>query len=161
METSHQVTKSKAVYTTIKQITKKSNIRMQAVKSKDGEILTEMKDVQERWKESFEELYNNQNQTNGEAINIPQMANLDPVPGILRDEVEYAVRKLAEEKAPGFDSITGEAPKAAGSTGITILHNLCNKIWLEETFPADWGKAIITPIYKEKRQTQLWKLPGY
>ena len=45
LETSRQATKSKAVYTTIKQITKKCNIRMQAVKSKDGEILTEMKDV--------------------------------------------------------------------------------------------------------------------
>eukprot|EP00057_Strongylocentrotus_purpuratus_P014949 XP_011669423.1 PREDICTED: craniofacial development protein 2-like [Strongylocentrotus purpuratus] len=96
VETSRQATKSKAVYTTIKQITKKSSIRMQAVKSKDGEILTEMKDVKERWKESFEELYNHQNQTNGEATNIPQMASLEPVPDILRDEVEFAVRKLAE-----------------------------------------------------------------
>ena len=150
METSRQATKSKAVYTTIKQITKKSSIRMQAVKSKDGEILTEMKDVKERWKESFEELYNHQNQTNGEATNIPQMASLEPVPDILRDEVEFAVRKLAEEKAPGFDSITGEELKATGSTGITILHKLCNIIWREESFPADWGKAIITPIYKKK-----------
>ena len=94
VETSCQATKSKAVYTTIKQITKKSNIRMQAVKSKDGEILTEMKDVKERWKESFEELYNHQNQTNGEATSIPQMASLDPVPDI------NSARKLAEEKAP-------------------------------------------------------------
>ena len=41
------------------------------------------------------------------------MASLDPVPDILRDEVEFAVRK---EKAPGFDSITGGQQESPYST---------------------------------------------
>ena len=32
---------------------------------------------------------------------------------------------------------------------IDILHKLCPNIWTEETFPNDWGRAIITPILKK------------
>ena len=55
-----------------------------------------------------------------------------------------------EGKAPGYDSITAEELKAAGDPGIDELHLLCEKIWNTETIPADWGKAVITPIFKKK-----------
>lgn len=60
------------------------------------------------------------------------------------------MRKLTDEKAPGYDSITSEELKAAGTKGIDILHRLCCKIWQDEEFPNDWGKSIINPIYKKK-----------
>ena len=78
------------------------------------------------------------------------MPSMEPEPQILREEVASAVKKLTDEKATGFDCITGEELKAAGETGIDILHKLCLKIWTEEIFPDDWGRAIITPIFKKK-----------
>ena len=124
---------------------------MQTVKSKDRVILTEMKDVQNRWKESYEELYNKQNPINNVfAETIPQMANMDNEPELLKEEISSAIRKLSDGKAPGYDNITAEELKATGDTGVEILQQLCNKIWKNEAFPDDWGKAIITPIYKKK-----------
>ena len=151
VENANQATKTKEVYSTIKKITNKSTIRMQTVKSKDGVILTEMKDVQNRWKETYEELYNKQNPINNVfAETIPQMANMDNEPELLKEEISSAIRKLSDGKAPGYDNITAEELKATGDTGVEILQQLCNKIWKNEAFPDDWGKAIITPIYKKK-----------
>lgn len=104
---------------------------MQTIKSKEGHVLTEMTDVKDRWKENYQELYNSQNPVDEEQTNIPLMPNLDPVPDILREEVERAVRKLTDGKTPGYDRISGEEIKAAGETGIDVLLKLCNKIWHE------------------------------
>ena len=77
------------------------------------------------------------------------MACMDEEPDLLTEEISSAIRKLTDGKAPGYDNITAEELKAAG---VDILHHLCNTIWKKnEEFPDDWGKAIITPIYKKKR----------
>ena len=84
---------------------------------------------------------------------IPQMSNMEeepPIMTIMKEEVARAIKVMAEGKAPGFDCVTGEELKATGEAGIDILHKLCNKIWEKESFPDDWGRAIITPIFKKK-----------
>ena len=100
---------------------------MQTVKSKDGQILTENNDVNNRWKENYRELNNCKNPTNEEmAATIPQ---LDAKHGgratILREEVAKVIKVMAEGKAPGFDCVTGEELKASCEAGIDILHKLC------------------------------------
>ena len=110
-----------------------------------------MEDVKKRWQENYEELYNKENSTNQEAVDeIPQMPNMEEDAEILREEVVGAIKKMTEGKAPGYDSVTAEELKASGEYGIDILHKLCNQIWRNETFPTDWGRAIITPIFKKK-----------
>ncbi|XP_072033136.1 uncharacterized protein [Amphiura filiformis] len=109
----------------------KSSIKMQTVRSKDGQVLTDLSDVKDRWKENYEELYNNKNYVNVDAIQIPEMPKLENKPDILRDEVTSAVKKLTDGKAPCY---------------------VCNQIWKEEVFPADWGRAIIPSL---RRKTSL------
>ena len=122
---------------------------MQTIKKKDGKVLTDQNDVKERWKENYDELYNEGNPVNlQETKLLPQMPSTDDEPEITREEVESAIKKLKEGKAPGYDTISGEELKA--ENGVGIIHKLCNEIWRTETFPADWGKAIITPIFKKK-----------
>jgi hypothetical protein len=151
VEKAHQASKSKTVYSTIKKITGKRTVKMQTVKNKGGEILTEMNDVKNRWKENYQELYNNHNPVNKAMTDtIPQMPEMEEEPPIMREEIAKAIKNMADGKAPGFDCITAEELKASGETGIDVLHKLCIKIWNEETFPDDWGKAIITPIFKKK-----------
>ena len=124
---------------------------MQSVKGKDGKILTEEDDVKNRWKENYQELYNTENPCSIDTLNtIPVSINCEEEPRILREEVERAIKQLKVGKAPGYDSVTAEELKAAGEPGIGIMHQLCIKIWESETFPEDWGKAVITPIYKKK-----------
>jgi len=88
VDKAHQAAKSKEVYSTIKQITRKATIKMQTVKSKEGEILTETNDVKNRWKQNYEDLYNNQNPVNKELTNtVPQMGSNTAEPEILLEEV--------------------------------------------------------------------------
>ena len=120
------------------------------MKSKDGQILTKNDDVKNRWKENYQELYNNKNPTNEEmAETIPQMPSMEEEPPIMK-EVARAIKVIDEGKAPGFECVTEEKLKASGEAGINILHKLCNKIWEKETFLVDWSRAIIAHIFKKK-----------
>ena len=98
---------------------------------------------------------------------IPKCTNSEEEPPILREEVAKAIKHFKDGKAPGYDSITAEELKTAGDPGIDALYHLCVKIWDTETIPADWGKAVITPIYKKDkldcnnyRGTSLLSHPG-
>jgi hypothetical protein len=151
VDRAHQAAKSKEVYATIKTITRKASTKMQTVKSKEGEILTELDQVKERWKENFQDLYNKMNLIDEDFANrVPQMPNTDTEPEIMREEIASAINKLSDGKAPGYDSITAEELKASGEPGVEVIHQLCKKIWTSEIFPDDWGRAIITPIFKKK-----------
>lgn len=78
------------------------------------------------------------------------MPCIDEEPPILRKEIARSVNNMADGKAQGFDHVTGEELKTSGETRIDILHKLCNTIWIKETFQDDWGRAIITPIFKNR-----------
>ena len=84
------------------------------------------------------------------AETIPQMPSMEEEPPIMREEVARAIKVMAEGKAPGFDCVLGDELEAAREVGIDILHKLCNIIWEKETFPGDWGRDIITLIFKKK-----------
>ena len=143
IDKTHPAAKSKEVYPTIKTITRKPTIKMQSkkiltIKGKDGKTLTELEEVKTRWKENYEELYNKRNPADEETANsIPQIHNTDQEPEIMGEEIVSAINKMADGKSPGFDGITAEEIKAAGETGIDILHQLCQRIWTHETFPDD------------------------
>ena len=85
VENAHQAATSKEVYTTIKQITKKSSIKLQAIKHREGHILTEMEEVKQWWKENYEELYNTQSPADDGKRDIFQTPSCDHPPYILRE----------------------------------------------------------------------------
>ena len=51
--------------------------------------------------------------------------SMEHEPQILREEVASVVKKLKDEKPPGFDCIADEKLKAAGEAGIDLLHKRC------------------------------------
>ena len=115
VENAHQGAKPKEVYAAIKKITKSATTKMQSVKRKTGTILTEPSDVRERWKANSQELYNEHNPTNEiAATSLPINSSSDPEPNTLKEEIESAIRKLSEEKAPRFDSVSSEETKQQG-----------------------------------------------
>jgi hypothetical protein len=52
-------------------------------------------------------------------------------------EVEQAIKKLKNNKAPGMDLITAELVKFAGPEYVKHLHQLIAKIWITEIIPEE------------------------
>ena len=66
-----------------------------------------------------------------------------------RREVERAIQKLKNNKAPGLDGIEAEIIKLAPTEAISSLHRLPLKIWDDEVVPEDWRKGLICTIFKK------------
>ena len=143
------------VYQSIKQITGKKALRVSAIKDRAGEILTDPRDIKDRWKEHFDQLYN---------VNITADATILRSTGandgqsnnttdLLREEVEEAIKNMKAGKSPSCDNVTADEMQAAGKAGVDALFKLCEKVWRMERIPTDWSRAIIVPIFKKKDKT--------
>lgn len=129
----------------IKQITRKFKPSSWVIDDREGNPIHDIAKVTERWREYCEELYQDEDASCG-IIHDPVK---DPEPGILRSEIEEAIRKLKRDKAPGPDQITAEVLKGLGPNGVSNLHNICNAIWQTGHWPKDWVHSSILPLHKK------------
>ena len=90
-------------------LTKSHCSRSNVIEDKNGNLLTEVTAVLDRWTEYCKELYNYNLSTNASVIDWRANANNESgdMP-IMRDEVEEAVRWLRTGKSPGVDNIPAE-----------------------------------------------------
>ena len=92
----------------------------------------------------------------------------DDLPPISLEEIEQAVKKTKNRKAPGIDIITAEVLKAGGKPMTEMLHKIFNAIWVQEKTPKDWVRMLVTPIHKKGdklnpgnyRAISLLSIPG-
>ena len=135
---------------------------MRSVKNKDRELLTDDERIKDRWKENYEDLYN---QPNPKDTNILQiLLNNQPSenePAILRSEVQSAIKRLKGSKAAGDDGISAEEIKAAGEKGVDIIQKLCKQILNSDVIPEDLGKAVIVPNFKHVKKKDKMDLANY
>lgn len=131
---------------------KKSKKKLYSIKNKDGEVLTEQVEVNERWAEYFEELLNAEEEGNGEEEQY-ERDELEEENPITREEYEEAMSKMKNGKAPGEDGIAIELIKEGGEELKGKIVELFNKCWMEGVVPDRWGKIVILPIYKGKGDT--------
>jgi hypothetical protein len=122
----------------------------------DGELATNKTEMLGRWKEYFRELLEgieestdidmdgeeliegNSVEDNQEGVNTPTV-----------DEVEEAIDKLKNNKAPGPDNINSELTKI-GKVELfkTLLKVIC-KVWETENIPQEREEGVICPIHKK------------
>jgi len=123
------------------------------IKDKNGKMITDQDEVKRRWTEYFQELYYPKTATDQRVLDaLPEGGRSEDIPAnIMRVKVEADIRRLKNNKAPGIDNITVKEIQAAGNSGIELMLKLCCKIWREEKFPQLWKKAIIVPLYKNKK----------
>lgn len=81
--------------------------------------------IDNTWKNYCTKLYHNNPTTSGELEKIRQY---EMEPGILKTEVEKALRKLGDRKATGSDNINAEPIEAMGEAGISSMHTICQCI---------------------------------
>ena len=125
--------------------------------SADGtQLLSEKKQILERWAEHFDSVLNRPSTVNDEAIaRLPQVEinqELDNLP--TEEEVRKAIKQLSCGKAPGSDAIPAEIYKAGGPTTIQKLTQLFQSMWNEGKVPQQLKDASIVHIYKRKGNRQ-------
>ena len=137
---------SRQFFQKVKGLNKKLTPRTRNIKAKDGTLLTETKEIKERWKEFTEELYCNTDKNPHPTIVTPSGSE---EPSILLEEVEAALRKIKNNKSPGIDGIPAELLKASGEAGLKALLELCNKIWTTGVWPEDWITSVFITLPKK------------
>ena len=123
----------------------------------DGtQLLTEKKQILDRWAEHFDQVLNRPATINDEAIaRLPQVEtnkDLDNPP--TEEEVRKAVKQLSCGKAPGSDAIPAEVYKAGGPALMQKLTDLFQSMWSEGKVPQQLKDATMVHIYKRKGNRQ-------
>jgi hypothetical protein len=99
-------------------------------RNKEGTLLSEEDDILRGWVEHFDELLNtepsNQNIINQEVHQALSAAD-EPIP--TPDEVNNAIQKFKDNKAPGIDLIQAELINKASPDLVEHMHQLIINIW--------------------------------
>jgi len=139
-------------YRDINNLRKDFKLRLTVCKSKNGDIITEKSDILNRWKDHFHELLNSMGQDKGPSImqDYKDTNEEDSAPTV--EEVEVAVQKLKNYKAPGTDNIPAELFIYGGNELVKHLHTIIKDIWQKEKMPTECsnyrGVSLLNTAYK-------------
>lgn len=119
------------------------------VKDQQGNILSKNSDIMERWAEHFKAVLNRGNPSQPPDIdtdnnNIEEL-NIN-VQEITLYEIQNAIRKMKDNKAAGIDDIPAELLKADIEATSSIIHNLFQDIWRNNTVPTEWKNGLIIKL---------------
>ena len=106
-------TDSKKMYEVIREITgERRTTKSTIIKDRNGNMLTDLKDVLIRWEEYVERLYNDDRGTR------PERTEETVGPPIMKSEIEHAIRTMTKGKAAGEDEVVIEMIEAAGDVAV-------------------------------------------
>ena len=138
-----------------------------AIKNTKGKVVYEMGEVLDVWKNHFDKIsspredirFNQEHFDNVTEFVHRTAAGIDTstftdLPFCER-EMSDAINKLNCNKAPGYDDITTEHVKFAGSFLVTLLCLLYNRCLALEYIPCNFRKGVQVPLYKGKNTCTL------
>ena len=150
--------RSDLMYEKIKRLTgNRTHMRCRAVRNKDGSSAENPQDVQKRWNEYIEELYDKNRRPTMEELGIESEDTVEDEckgPPILEDEVREAINAMKNNKAEGRDNIPAEVWKVLGEVGVKELTELCRIIYDDGQWPDEFLKTIMVPIPKKENATE-------
>lgn len=129
------------LYKKVKQLTREFKPRTWSIKDHNGEVVTEINDIAEVWRQYCQKLFEGEN-------TYPSMDHLDE-PDIMRSEIEAAIARLKNNKAVGTDEISAELIKQLGDYGVLLLHDICQVIWTTGEWPEEWRRSVFVPLHKK------------
>ncbi len=135
---------SQQYYAAIKKLKTKPKNLGWGIRNEQGELLTDKEAILERWAGFYEKLYNDKT-----AMFSMQAESEEPIPSILKEEVEHAIKNIKSGKSPGLDHIIAEYIKAGGDSMVDAMTLLFNKILVTGTIPQGFKDALIVVIFKK------------
>ena len=139
---------SKKAYQIVKELTTVKQGKVSTIQNKEGKCLTEEQEVLDRWTEYCSELYSHRSEGDPTVLQCPSPEGEEDHP-ILREEVEAAIKSLKKGKSAGVDNIPAELVRAGGDDMITVLTNICSKIWQTGEWPTPWTQSLIITLPKK------------
>jgi hypothetical protein len=103
------------------------------VKDENGDLLADLHNILNRWKNYFSQLLRMHNVSDDSPIEVSMAEPLVPDPRSV--EVEIAIAKFKEYKPPGSDQIPAELVQAGGETLLSEIHKLINSVWYKKELP--------------------------
>ena len=137
---------TKELYQGVRNITRKFKPMVDTIKSEDGLVLCDGKEVKDRWNQYCSNLYKKNEDLTTTSIVLDESEDEPP---LLLEEVRKAIKELKNDKSPGIDEVTAELIKNGGENVEYFFYKLCTKIWSERRWPEDWVKSVFTPIPKK------------
>jgi hypothetical protein len=154
----------------------RSQIGSQPLKDPDtGELQVDAVNVGRIWREHFALLYddhtgNSKDPTKWhnkfgpcppDRYNAMESLNI-PFTG---EELQWALRRLKNGKAPGLDGIPSEVYKLLSETGTVtpmaaVFLSLLNGVYMTGRIPAGWETSIVVPIFKKGDETETGNYRG-
>jgi hypothetical protein len=96
------------------------------VKDENGDLLADLHNNLNKWKNYFSQLLNVHNVSDVRQIEVHTTEPL--IPGPSRLEVEIAVAKLIKYKSPGSDEILAELIQAGAKLLLSAIYKLINSV---------------------------------
>jgi len=146
MENEGRKGRTKAMFSKVREITRKNTPRMGSLKASDGHIIADEEGMKNRWKEYTEDLYNEDKRVKVEKIDVTEY---EIEPEVMEAEVEWAINQLKDNKAPGRDGIPIEMIKAGDGAMTKTITKICNIIWTTGKWPEDWKSSVFIPLFKK------------
>ena len=133
----------KELHVKVKELTgKRKKEESTCIKDKEGNILFDKEDIEKRWIEYIQQLYD-EDRGGSPAFNKDE--GLD----IMEEEVSKAITSMKNGKASGPDEIPVEALKAMDESNTAYLTKLCNLIYKNGHIPDDLLLSVFIPIPKK------------
>ena len=149
----------KLIYSTAKNYRKGSHPQTYVIKDpRNRTILTDVREIELGWKFYFGALLNNQPITQEEPLIFNVIESTEP--DIAIREVNEALKKMKNGKAPGIDELPAELLKNMGQDGVLWLSELLNMLWNGQDPPEDWRKDLICPLNKKGDKTECSNYRG-
>ncbi|KAL5133996.1 LINE-1 retrotransposable element ORF2 protein [Glycine soja] len=129
--------------------------QVKCVKDEEGKVLVHEKDIKERWKAYFHNLFNDGYGYDSSSLDTREEdQNYKYYRRIQKQEVKEALKRMSNGKAVGPDNIPIEVWKTLGDRGLEWLTELFNEIMRSKRMPEEWRRSTLVPIYKNKGDIQ-------
>ncbi|KAL5195585.1 LINE-1 retrotransposable element ORF2 protein [Glycine soja] len=135
--------------------------QVKCVKDEEGKVLVHEKDIKERWKAYFHNLFNDEYGYDSSSLDTREEdRNYKYYRRIQKQEVKEALKRMSNGKAVGPDNIPIEVWKTLGDRGLEWLTELFNEIMRSKRMPEEWRRSTSTmeAIYLLRRVMEQYRM---